>query len=98
MGFFPIIREKKHEIIVFLCIILYTLIFSSYTILKHNAFNTYAWDLGIFNQGFWTTVNLDKLFYYTCEMHLVESGSFFGVHFSPILVTLIPIYLLSQTP
>ena len=79
-----------------LSMLTYVIVMSAYTISKHNSFSTYAWDLGIFNQGFWTTVNLDSVFYYTCELHLVPSGSFFGIHFSPILYTLVPFYYLFQ--
>lgn len=53
--------------------------------MKYDSFSTYAWNLGIYNQGFWITVNLDSVFYYTCELHLIPSGSFFGIYFSSIL-------------
>jgi len=97
MSFWEKTREIQYELIIALSIIIYTASFSWFTLSKHNTFTTYAWDLGIFDQGFWTTVNLDKLFYYTCELHLSESGSFFGIHFSPILFTIIPLYYLHQS-
>ena len=97
MSFWEKTREIQYELIITLSVIIYTVSFSWFTLSKHNTFTTYAWDLGIFDQGFWTTVNLDKIFYYTCELHLSESGSFFGVHFSPILFTIIPIYYLYQS-
>ena len=93
-----IIKIELGSIIVIICIIIYTAIFSTYNILKHWTFNSFAWDLGIFNQGFWTTVNLEGIFYNTCELHLVERGSFFGVHFSPILFLLAPIYRIFPRP
>jgi uncharacterized membrane protein len=31
------------------------------------------------------------VFMYNCELHLVESGSFFGIHFSPALFIIMPI-------
>ena len=83
MSFWKKTREIQYELIISLSIIVYTDSFSWFTLSKHNTFTTYAWDLGILDQGFWTTINLDKLFYYTCELHLSESGSFFGIHFSP---------------
>lgn len=89
--------QYKYRIIVFLMISTYTIVLSIFTLAKHRSFTTYAWDLGIFNQAFWTTVNLNKIFYYTTELHLVESGSFFGIHFSPILFTLVPLYYLYQS-
>jgi len=96
MSFWEKIRGFQYELIIGLFIIVYAGSFSWFTLSKHNTFTTYAWDLGIFDQGFWTTINLDKLFYYTCELHLSESGSFFGIHFSPILFTIIPLYYLHQ--
>jgi len=85
-------------ILLCLSIFSYTVIFSLFTIYKHKTFNTYAWDLGIFNQAFWTTTKLNKIFYYTAELYFVKSGSFFGVHFSPILYLLVPFYSLYPHP
>jgi uncharacterized membrane protein len=61
-------------------------------------FKTYAWDLGIFAQAFWTTVNYGKFFYYTPELLVNPSGSFFGIHFSPIIFLALPIYAIYPTP
>ena len=97
MNFWGKIRENQYELIINLAIVIYTITLTWFTIAKHNTFTTYAWDLGIFDQGFWTTINQDKIFYYTCELHLSESGSFFGIHFSPILFTVLPIYYLHQS-
>lgn len=72
----------------------YTLCFSYFTLLNDYTFNTYGWDLGIFNQAFWTTLHNGKFFYYTAELIANPSGSFFGVHFSPILFLLLPVYAL----
>ncbi|HEX9914774.1 MAG TPA: DUF2079 domain-containing protein [Candidatus Bathyarchaeia archaeon] len=88
---------SKYDVAVLASIAAYSLAFSWFTVSKHYSFSTYAWDLGIFDQALWTTVNLNKLFYYTCELHLVESGSFFGVHFSPVLFLLVPVYYLHQS-
>ncbi|MCP8320433.1 MAG: DUF2079 domain-containing protein [archaeon] len=70
----------------------YILIFSSITILKHHAFLSSGFDLGIFNQAFWTTLFDGKLFYETGDLSFNPSGSFFGTHFSPILLLLLPFY------
>jgi len=86
-----------YDLAVLACIAAYSLILSWFTLSKHYSFSTYAWDLGIFDQALWTTVNLNRTFYYTCELHLVESGSFFGVHFSPVLFLLVPFYYLRQS-
>jgi uncharacterized membrane protein len=78
-------------------IVIYGVIFSYFTLLKHNAFNSYAWDLGIFAQAFHTTLYDGRLFYYTPELWFNPSGCFFAVHFSPILFLLMPIYAVRPT-
>jgi uncharacterized membrane protein len=98
MGFIEKTLKHRSRLSVAAAILAYTVVMSWYTVSKHNSFSTYAWDLGIFDQSFWTTVNLGMVFYNTCEQHLVESGSFFGVHFSPILFLLVPFYYLHQSP
>jgi len=75
----------------------YTIVFSYFTMMKHYGFGTYAWDLGIFNQAFWTTLCNGKFFYSTIELMLNPSGSFFGTHFSPILFLLLPVYSVYPT-
>ena len=98
MGFIEKTLKHRGRLTVAAAILVYTAAMSWYTVSKHNSFTTYAWDLGIFDQSFWTTVNLGMVFVNTCERHLVESGSFFGVHFSPILFLLVPFYYLHQSP
>ena len=90
--------ERNAGKLIFVLIAAYTLIFSSYTIFMHYAFKTYAWDLGIFTQSLWTTVNIGKPFHYTIETHVNPSQNFFGAHFSPVLLLTIPIYALFQSP
>ncbi len=75
-----------------LAILVYITFFSAIMIFKHNSFLTSGFDLGIFNQTFWTTLFEDRLFYSTGDLSFNPSGSFFGVHFSPILFLLLPFY------
>ncbi|RLI28400.1 MAG: hypothetical protein DRO46_04085, partial [Candidatus Hecatellales archaeon] len=70
----------------------YTFHASYMTILKHYAFRSTAWDLGIFMQALWTTSHGYGILYYTPELHVNPSGCFLGQHFSPILFLLVPIY------
>lgn len=93
-----LLGRERGELLVFAFIISYTLVFSWYTILHHRSFNTFAWDLGIYNQAMWTTVRQGRLFYTTCELHFVPNGSFFGIHFAPILFLLAPVYALIPMP
>jgi len=82
------------DIILCVFILAYVIAFSTLTILRHYVFKSLAWDLGIFTQSLWTTLFAGKFFYHTCELFINPSGSFFGVHFSPILFFLLPLYAL----
>jgi uncharacterized membrane protein len=93
-----ILGREASEFIVFALIIIYAVLFSYYTILKHSAYRTYAWDLGIFSQALWTTLNEGRFFYHTLELFISESGSFFAVHFSPVLFSVIPFYAICPKP
>ncbi|MCK4433879.1 DUF2079 domain-containing protein [Candidatus Bathyarchaeota archaeon] len=91
-------KRELGEMLVYVFIAAYTVVFSYYTILKYNAFRAYAWDLGIFNQALWTTLHDGKLFHYTVELFVNPSGNFFGSHFSPILFLVLPPYYLHPAP
>jgi uncharacterized membrane protein len=90
--------ERRPVATVLILISTYVVVFSGFTIFMHYAFKTYAWDLGIFTQSLWTTVNKGKLFYYTIELPANPSGSFMGTHFSPILFLVLPVYAIFQSP
>lgn len=93
-----LLGKDSGELIVYALIAIYTILFSYFTIINHYAFRTYAWDLGIFNQALWTTLNKGMLFFHTLELFMIPSGSFFGVHFSPLLFMVLPLYALYQSP
>jgi len=81
-----------------LAVLTYTVVLSYFTILKDYEFGTYAWDLGIFNQSFWTTLHNGRFFYSTVELLVNPSGSFFGTHFSPIVFLVLPFYAIYPAP
>jgi uncharacterized membrane protein len=89
---------ERSYIILFSITLFYGIVFSCLTILKYYAFKTKAWDLGIFTQSLWTTLYANRFLYYTCELFVNPSGSFFAVHFSPILFLVLPFYWLHSTP
>lgn len=91
--------EKNGDRLVFVPIIVYTIIFSVYTCYMNYVFKTFAWDLGIFVQSLWTTLHSGKIMFSTLEVPYGNpSGIFFGVHFSPILFLVLPVYAIFQTP
>ena len=78
-----------------LMILCYAIPMSIVTLLKHYLLFSTAWDLGIFSQSFWSTVN-GRFFYYTVEPWFGEC--FFAVHFSPILLFVVPFYAVYPHP
>lgn len=78
-----------------LMVLCYSVLMSGITILRHYLFFSYAWDLGIFNQIFWSTIH-GRFFYYTVEPWFGQC--FFAVHFSPILIFVVPFYAIYPHP
>ena len=91
--------EKDADKLILVPILVYIIFFSAYTCYMHYTFRTYAWDLGIITQSLWTTLNSDKILYSTLEVPYGNpTGNFLGVHFSPILLIILPVYALFQSP
>jgi uncharacterized membrane protein len=98
-GFSEKVQKSLHEQKYgYLAILIYTIVLSTFTILKNQAFLTSGFDLGIFNQAFWTTTHDGMLFYETGDLSFNPGGSFFGVHFSPFLFLLVPFYSIWPGP
>ncbi|MCP8320577.1 MAG: DUF2079 domain-containing protein [archaeon] len=76
---------------------LFVAFFSIFLAQNHNIFNTYAWDLGIFDQVLWSTLH-GRPFYYTLEPFWSQYNNFLATHFSPILVLVLPFYALYPKP
>jgi uncharacterized membrane protein len=90
--------ERDADRLIFLSILVYIVAFSAYTCYMHYVFKTYAWDLGIVEQSLWTTLNSGKMLYSTLEVPFGNpGGSFLGVHFSPILFVILPVYAIYQS-
>jgi uncharacterized membrane protein len=89
---------RSDYFILFLIAISYVIIVSSVAISRHYAFYTNAWDLSIYSQSLYSTLNHGKLLYYSSELAGNPSGSLFGIHFSPFLFLLLPIYAIYQNP
>ena len=89
---------SKYEFVLVIEIIIYAIIFSVLTIYRYGAFETYAYDLGIYNQAMHTTLSDGKLLYYTSDLTANPNGSLFGVHFSPIFLVILPVYAVHPFP
>jgi len=71
-----------------LLIAIYTIIFTFFSIEKHQAYHS-GIDLAVYEHVLWSTINQGTFFSST-----LEGVNTFGVHFSPILFALIPVYIL----
>ena len=91
--------ESKADRVIFVPITVYAVFFSAYTCYMQYTFKTFAWDLGIMTQSLWTTLNSGKILYSTLEVPYGNpTGIFLGVHFSPILFLILPVYAIYQSP
>ena len=88
----------KNEWILILEIGIYVIVFSILTILRFYSLQTYAYDLGNYNQALYTTLFDGKFLFYTTDITANPSGNLFGVHFSPIFLLMLPIYALLPSP
>ncbi len=75
-------------------VVLYVAVFVTLTFLRHSTFNSYGYDLGIFDQVVWNSLQ-GRLF----ENSIMSfAPNFLGNHFSPILLALVPLYALWSDP
>jgi uncharacterized membrane protein len=70
---------------------IYFLLYSTLAVLRHRSYNSFGFDLGLFNQEFWTTTQ-GRLFESSMSMSQPIPHSLFGDHFSPVLWLLVPFY------
>lgn len=89
-GFFKKILQYKF---LFVAIFLYIVIVGTVAVLRHYQFQTQAWDMGIFEQTMWNTVNGRVM-----QNSLEEVPNHLGVHMSPFLFLLLPFYIVWQSP
>ncbi|MBS7648923.1 DUF2079 domain-containing protein [Candidatus Bathyarchaeota archaeon] len=82
------------SLFVCIAILIYGTTFSYFTILKHYCFQSNGWDLGIYMQALYTTAFYGRPLEYTLEHESNPANSIFGIHFSPFLFFLAPLYRL----
>jgi uncharacterized membrane protein len=88
----------KRRNILLLEIAIYALLFSIFTTVRYYSFNTYAYDLGTYNQVLHTTLFNGKLLYSPTDLIANPTGSLFGIHFSPIFFVMLPFYAIYPNP
>jgi len=101
-GWINRITNKLRTVPDYLVVLSFSLIYiaalSYVSLSNHYAFGSNTWDLGIYNQALYSTLRHGKFFYFTAALPGNPGGSHFGIHFSPILFFLLPIYALYQNP
>jgi uncharacterized membrane protein len=93
-----LLKARPYDFLTIVAIIIYGIVFSYFTVLKHNVFQSSGWDLGVLDQAFYTTLHSGKLFYYTADLFLNPSGCYFAQHISPILFLILPFYAINSSP
>jgi len=91
-------RFLESSVFVRLLVVVYSVGFTIFSAVRYFGLQTFAWDMGVYNQAIYTTVFGGKLLYYTADLPANTSGSLLGVHFSPILLALTPFYLPYPSP
>lgn len=85
---------NKSDLFVLLIVIVYAIYFSAFTVSRHFAFMTQSYDLSVFTQALWNTINGNIL---GITVH-PPFNNFLQVHFAPSLLLIAPIYYLWKSP
>ena len=75
----------------------YSITYIALSLLRHETYHSFGFDLGLFNQVFWNTTQ-GRLFESTMSQALPIPHSLLGDHFSPVFVLLMPFYLAYPHP
>jgi uncharacterized membrane protein len=90
-------KVKLSTWLVFLGIAAYSITLSYYSLVKFRTFNDLGFDLGVYNQALWTALH-GRLFYETPDLYWNTGGSFFGVHFAPLMYLVLIVYSILPRP
>ncbi len=82
----------RYDGLIIIAMICYSAILSYLSIFRYHSFQLEE-DLALFHQALWNTLSEGGLL-----VNSLEGGSHFGVHFSPILFSLLPFYALAPSP
>lgn len=74
-----------------------TILFGALALLRHWTFHSTASDLAVFDQVLWNTIH-GRFMESTLSLARCEPHSFFGDHFSPALLLILPLYALVPGP
>jgi uncharacterized membrane protein len=77
--------------------VLWTALFGALALLRHWSFHSTASDLAVFDQVLWNTIH-GRFMESTLSLARCEPHSFFGDHFSPALLLIVPLYAIVPHP
>jgi uncharacterized membrane protein len=83
--------------IVFAAAVLAAILFGALALLRHWTFHSTASDLAVFDQVLWNTIH-GRFMESTLSLARCEPHSFFGDHFSPALLLILPLYVAFPRP
>ncbi|MDQ6858408.1 MAG: DUF2079 domain-containing protein, partial [Chloroflexota bacterium] len=75
----------------------YAIVFGALSLIRHWSFHSTGLDLGVFDQIIWNTAQ-GRFMESTLSLDWCVPHSFFGDHFSPVLIALVPLYWLAPHP
>lgn len=75
----------------------YAILFGALSLIRHWSFHSTGLDLGVFDQVVWNT-SQGRFMESTLSLDRCVPHSFFGDHFSPILLALVPLYWVAPHP
>jgi uncharacterized membrane protein len=78
-------------------IVLYFIVYSALSILRHTTYHSFGPDLGLFDQIFWNTTQ-GRFFESTMSLGQPQPHSYFGDHFSPVYLLILPFYAVFPRP
>jgi uncharacterized membrane protein len=82
---------RREGLIVLGLAAVYLFVYGALSVLRHESYHSFGFDLGLFNQTFWNTTQ-GRPFESTMSQAQPIPHSLFGDHFSPILWALVPFY------
>ena len=86
-------REFRSEKILWFAIASYVIVMGVLVVLRHYQFQTQAWDLGLYTQTLWNTLQGRIM-----QNSIEEIPQNLAVHMNPVMFLLVPLYALFPTP
>src|ERR1700730_4863452 len=88
---------RREGLIVLVLAAVYLFVYGALSVLRHESYHSFGFDLGLFNQTFWNTTQ-GRPFESTMSQAQPIPHSLLGDHFSPIFFFLMPFYFAFPHP